>query len=165
MADLMTMTAMGATALGTVMSASGTIAGGQAAQTSANFKAAQLDQNAAGAIASGQRTMFDTQTKARLAGSTATARAGASGVNAGTGSAVADVGQIAKRGSYLAATDLWRGENTATGLENEAAGIRYSGNAAEEGADLSAAGTIAGGAGSMAQMYGRYAYPQPPRSG
>jgi hypothetical protein len=160
--DPMTLMAgtMAATAAGTALSAGGTIAGGKAANTSAQFTAAQLEQNAAGAVASGQRSMFDTQAKTRSAMSTATARAAGGGVNAGVGSPAADVGQIAKRGSYLAAMDLFRGENTATGLENQASGVLYSGQAAEEGADLSAAGTIAGGAGSMMQQYGRFAYPQ-----
>ena len=78
-----------------------------------------------------------------------------SGVNASVGSPASDVGQIARRGSYLSALDLFRGQNTATGLRNQAAGVLYSGSAAQEGADLSAFGTIAGGAGSLAQMFGR----------
>jgi len=159
-ADALMGGALGATGLGSLLSAGGSIAGGNAALTSAKFTAAQLNENAAGAIASAQRTMLDTQQKTRLAASTAIARAGGSGVNAGVGSPVQDVGSIARRGSYLAAMDLWSGRNTATGLENQAAGVLYSGEAAEEGSELSAAGTIAGGAGSMLMMGGRFAYPQ-----
>lgn len=151
---------LAATAAGTAISAGGTIAGGQAANQSAKFTAAQLDANAAGATAAGQRTMLDTQEKTRLAQSSLTARAGASGVNAGVGSPAAVTGEIAKRGSYLAALDLFRGQDTATGIQNQAAGTRYSGNAAEIGANTSAAGTIAAGVGSMASQYGRFAYPQ-----
>jgi hypothetical protein len=151
---------LAATAVGTAVSAGGTIAGGQAANQSAQFTAAQENQNASGAIASSQQQMFDTQNKTRLAQSSAVARAGASGVNAGVGSPAAVTGSIAKRGSYLAAMDLFRGQNTATGLENQAAGTLYSGAAAESGANTAALGTIAGGVGTMASQYGRYAYPQ-----
>lgn len=160
--DPVTMTAisLGSTAVGTIAGAGGALASGNAANQSAQFQAAQLRSNEGGAIASSQAQMFDTQQKTRLAISRATAAAGASGVNPGVGSPAADVGNIAKRGSYLAAMDLWRGQNTATGLENQAKGVEYSGQAALQGADLSALGTIAGGLGSMASTYGRYKYPQ-----
>jgi hypothetical protein len=149
-----------ATGIGAAVSAGGTIAGGQAANQAAQFTAAQENQNATGAVASGQRQMFDTQEKTRLAESSAVARAGASGVNAGVGSPAAVTGSIARRGSYLAAMDLFRGQNTATGLQNQAAGTLYSGAAAESGANTAALGTIAGGVGSMLRTGGSMAYPR-----
>jgi hypothetical protein len=151
---------MAATGVGSLMSAGGTVAGGEAASQSAQFQAAQLRSNAAGEIAAGQRQMLDTQQRTRLAISTATARAAGGGVNAAVGSPAADVSQIGQRGSYLAAMDLFRGENAATGMENQARGVEYSGEAARIGANTSAMGTIAAGAGSMLSTYGRYAYPQ-----
>lgn len=156
------------TAVGGGLQAAGTLAGGSAAaqagqlqQQAANYQAAQLQQNAAQAFASGQRKMLDTQQRTRLALSTARANAAANGTNAGTGSPAAIAGAIAKRGSYNAAMDMFNGESTATGLLNQAKGVQFSGEAAaiggeeaQEASYLSAAGTLAGTAGSMLKTYG-----------
>jgi hypothetical protein len=149
---------MGASALGTIAGAKGQQLAGAAANQSAQFSAAQRLQNAGQSIASSQRTMLDTQQRSRLLQSTAIARAGGSGVNAGVGSPVEDVGAIAKRGSYSAAMDLFRGMSNASGLENQAAGDIFSGQAAVKGSQLSAAGTIAGGVGSFLSQGGRFAF-------
>lgn len=155
----LTAVSLASTAAGTIAGGAGALIGGSAAQQAGQYKAAQLRSNESGAIAGGQRNMFDTQMKTRLAEGSTVARAAASGVNAGVGSPATDVGNIANRGSYLAASDLFRGENEATGLENEARGAIYTGDTQKEAGDLNAFGTIAGGMGSMAQAYGRYAYP------
>jgi hypothetical protein len=104
--------------------------------------------------------MFDTQTKTNLAISSSTARAAASGVDAGVGSPATNVGDIAKRGEYLASMDLWRGKSQATGLLNEAEGATYEGDAAaleakekQDASYLAAAGTLAGGLGSGFSSY------------
>ena len=159
--DPMTMTAvsMGATAVGTIAGAGGALSSGAAANEAAQYKAAQLRSNEAGAIASGQRQMFDTQQRTRMAISSSTARAAAGGVNAGVGSPATNVGQLAQRGSYNAAMDLFRGQNEATGLENEARGDIFTGQMQQQASDINALATIAGGAGSMAQEWGRYQYP------
>ena len=105
--DPVTFGSMAATAVGGALSASGTLAGGsyaaqagQMQETAANYQAAQLDQNASQAIASSQRQMLDTNLKTSLAESTSTANAAANGVNAGTGSAATNVGNLAARGRY-----------------------------------------------------------------
>lgn len=173
--DPMTLTAvsMGATAVGGAASAAGTLAGGSMAaragqmqQQEADYQAAQLNQNATQAIASGQRQMMDTQQRTRLAMSSSTAQAAGSGVNAGVGSPATNVGQLAARGSYQALMDMFNGQSKATGLENEAAGDIYSGQAAEIGGAmqksasyLTAGGTLAGTVGSMAGEYGLAKYP------
>jgi hypothetical protein len=173
--DPLTLTAvsMGATAVGGLVTGAGTIAGGNAAaaagqmqQASANNTALQEDENASQALASGQRKMFDTQQRTRLAISTNTAEAGASGVDAGVGSPATNAGALAKRGSYNAAMDMFNGASTSTGLLNQAAATRYSGTAAAIGGQeaqdasyLTAAGTIASSAGTMAKTYTGYAYP------
>lgn len=174
--DPMTLTAasIGATAIGGLMSAGGTIAGGNAAkaagvmqQRAAYNTAAQLDQNAAQAFASGQRQMLDTRQRTNMAISSARAIAAGSGTNAGVGSPATIQGALAQRGSYNAAMDMFNGASTATGLRNQAAGVRYGGNAAAIGGQeqqqasyLGAAGTIAGAAGGMARSYGLYQYPR-----
>lgn len=174
----LTAASIGATAIGTGVSAMGTLAGGNAAaqagqmqQQATNFQAAQIDSNATQAIAAGQRQAISTTQKTDLTLGTLRANAAGSGVNAGVGSPVDVAGAIAKRGSYNAAMDMFNGESTATGLQNQAAGIRYTGQAEAIGgqeqqtaSELAAAGTIAGGVGSGLKSYGSFAYPQSFRS-
>lgn len=169
----LTVGSMAMTAAAGGISAAGTLAGGSYAaeagrmqRQAANAQADQVEQNASQAIASGQRKMFDTQEKTRLAISTARARGAASGVNIAEGAPAEVQGELAERGSYHALMDMFNGESTASGLMNQAAGIRYSGKVAElEGEQkqsasyLAAAGTLAGSAGSMMSTYGKFAYP------
>lgn len=163
----------GVTVVGGALSASSTLAGGaaakqagQMAQSGANFQADQINQNASQSIASSQRQALDAGQRTRLAISTATARAGASGAAADVGSPVANTGELAQRGSYQALMDMFNGQSKATGLENEAAGIRYTGSIDElEGEEkrsasyLAAGGEFAGSVGSAAGNYGRLTYP------
>lgn len=176
MADPVTM--MGASlamsAISGGISAAGTIAGGSAAatagqmkQVAANNEAQQETWNAAGDLASSQRRMLDTRLKTNLTQSTLIARGAGSGFDASRGSMLTDTGDIAQRGEYQALTDVFNGENAMTGLLNKAAATRYSGavdawagEQAEDASYLSAAGTIAGSAGSMMKTYGSYKYPQ-----
>lgn len=160
---------------GSAMSAAGTLAGGSAAelagrmkQTSDQFQADQLRENAASEIGASQRTMLDTQAKTRALTNSVVARAAGSGINAGVGTPVDLVSGIAKTGTYHAAMDLFNGENKATGMENQAADLEYSGNAAKIGGDmaqsasyLSAAGTLASGVSSGAQTYAKFTYGSP----
>jgi hypothetical protein len=165
--DPISATMAGLSLAGSAMGAAGTLAGGANAKAAAQgqsqealFQAAQSKINAASDVASGQRTMFQSQQKTNLLASTATARAGASGVDAGTGSAVENVGQIAQRGRYAAALDLWNGQNAAAGDLNKAQADQFQstldlidGNAAQQASLYSAAGTIAGGAASAYKIY------------
>lgn len=158
---------------GAAVSAAGTLAGGnyaktagQMAQGGEEFKAEEEEENAAQAFASGQRQAIDTETKTRLAVGAATTRAAASGVDAGVGSPVTDIGEISSRGSYQAALDTFNGASTASGLRNEAMATRYTGELEEyEGEEkqsasrIAALGTLAGGAGSSFAAYGAYNNP------
>lgn len=160
-------------AVGGAINAGSTLAGGNyavqagKAQQAADYRTAeQLTDNAAQAFASGQRKALDTTQTTKLMESTAVARAGASGVNAGVGSPASTVGQIAQRGSYHSLMDMFNGASESTGLLNEAAGQRYQGDLAEiegeqkkKASRLAALGTLAGTAGSMMQTYGGYKYP------
>jgi len=164
---------MALTAAGTAMSASSTIAGGNAAaraglmqQNADNYQAAQLNENAPGEIGAAQRTMLDTQLKTKQLQSTIEANAAGGGVNAAVGSPVAAEKEIAGRGTYQSLMDLFNGQNKATGEENEAQGATYSGVIANEGgqmqqraANLNAMATIAGGGASMMRSAGAYFYP------
>lgn len=162
-----------ATVAGGAIQGMSTLAGGKMAaqagqmqQSEANYQATQIQQNASQALAGAQRQALDTQQRTNLAISTATARAGASGAAPDVGSAVANTGQLAKRGSYQALMDMFNGQSKATGLENEASGIRYTGSIDElEGEEkekasyLAAGGEFAGSIGSAAGQYGKMTYP------
>jgi hypothetical protein len=157
----------GVSAAGAAASAGGTLAGGANAASmgraqagEATFEAAQDRMNAASDIAASQRRMIDTQTKTNLLIGSATARAGASGVNAGVGSAAENVGEIGQKGRYAAALDLWNGQNAAAGDLNKAQAQDYQssldligGQAAQKAATFSALGTLAGGGSSAYKLY------------
>jgi len=160
--------AMALTGVGTGISAANSIAGGdyaaqigRAKQAEANFEADQDVTNAAGEIATAQRQGIDVNQRAGLLRSSAVAQAAANGVNAATGSALANQAQITARGRYQADMDLWSGQNQASGLMNRAAAKRYTGElnalAGEEvrrASRLNALSTIAGGGASLLRMYG-----------
>lgn len=164
---------VGATLAGGALKGVSTLAGGSAAaqggrmqQTAANYEAAQVDANAAQSIASGQRQMLDTEQRTKLAISSATARAGASGAAPDVGSPLEDVGQLAGRGSYQALMDMFNGQSRATGLQNQSQGIRYTGQMENiEGEEkqkasyLAAGGDVLSSIGAAAGTYGRLNFP------
>jgi hypothetical protein len=154
---------MALTAAGTAASAFGTLAGGKASQQSglfaqqaAEFRAQQEQMAAQESRASAQRSAFDKQRETRLLQSKLQARAAASGGGADDPTILGLAGDIAARGEYESFLDLFKGENRARGLEDSAmasrmSGLaaRYEGDARRRAANLSAAGTIIGGLGSM----------------
>lgn len=173
--DPFTLTAgsMAASAAGGGLTAASTLAGGNyaaaagdMAKAAADYKAGQIRSNAAQAFASNQRQALDIRHNTDLTMSASRARAAAGGVNAADGSAVTNEGEIAERGEYQALMKMFNGESEKTGLLNEAQGVEYSGEMArmegqakQNASYLSAAGTIAGSAGSMMKTYSNYAYP------
>jgi hypothetical protein len=160
--------AMALTGAGTGISAVNTLFGGdyaaqigRAKQAEANFEADQDVSNAAGEIATAQRQSLDVNQKSDLLRSSAVAHAAAGGVDAGSGSALTDQAQIAARGRYQADMDLWSGQNQSTGLLNQAAAKRFTGeldaiggDEAKRASELNAMSTIAGGGASFLRMYG-----------
>jgi hypothetical protein len=167
--DPLSTTAGALTGLGTGFSALNTLMGGafaattgKAKQAEANFEAEQDVANSAGAIAAAQRRGLDASQKADRLRSSAVAHAAAGGVDAGAGSALTNQAQIAARGRYQADMDLWNGQNQATGLLNQAAAKRFTGDLDVLGGDeaagaagLGALATIAGGGASLMRMYGK----------
>lgn len=154
--------------IGSALSATNTIAGGDYAleagemkQSLADFQAQQDVENSAGEIASAQRQALNVNNQANLQRSSAVANAAAGGVEAGTGSALTNQAQIMSRGNYQAGLDLWQGQSRATQLLNQAAGKQYSGymdllggEEAQRSSYLNAASTIAGGGTSLLHLYG-----------
>ncbi len=160
MADPFTIS-MGLTAVAGAIGAGATIAGGNAAKQASQYTATQLRQNASTEIGAAQRSAIDDKLKASMIASEVTARAAASGVNAGFGSPVTDVGEIKQRGEYNSLMDLWRGQNAATGDINKAKAAEFEGEAAQDASYLNAAATIAGAGASMYKTYGISQYQNP----
>ncbi len=154
---------LGLTAAGSAVSAAGTIAGGRAAQQSAlaqqqalEFRARQEEAAAQEARAAAGRAAQDKRRESVLAQSKLQARAAASGGGADDPTIVNLAGDIAGAGEYGALMEMYKGESRARSLEDQAAGDRYSsgvalaeGNTKRKLANLSAIGTIIGGANSM----------------
>lgn len=155
---------------GGLISAAGTLAGGnnaaQMGQMQAQekeYEAAQDRENSAADMAQGQRAGFEAGRKADMIKSTAIATAAANGVTTTTGSAVTNQAQIATRGKYAAAMDLWNGQNAATADLNKAAAAHYTGlmdiaggEMAKEGSEYSAAGTLMSAGGSAFKAYSSF---------
>ena len=160
---------LGLMAVGTAMSAAGTVAGGNAAaaagqsqQNALNYKATQENQQAMTERASAQRAAFDKQRETGLLESKLQAGAAAGGGGASDPTIVSLGGQIAGRGEYESLLDMFKGENTARGYENQATADIASGQAAaaegsakQSASYLSAAGTVIGSAGSMYRAYNK----------
>jgi hypothetical protein len=147
------------TAAGTGLSAASTIAGGNATKSAMDFQARQARANEGSVIGASQRRMLDKQFQTKMLMSTSEARAAAGGVNASVGSPAANESAIASRGTFQSLMDLWEGQNKAVGLENQAAGMEFTGDAEKRASRVSALGTIAKGVGGMLSSYGSFAYP------
>lgn len=136
-------------AIGTAVSAAGTIAAGQNAQAMGNFQQQEYAQQAESDVATGQRKMLDQNRRTQLVQSTLQARAAGAGLNPAVGSTNVDSQQIAGRGTYNALMDLSQSQNAAAGLTNMGSGARYGGDLAAAYAPYGAIGSIASGASSM----------------
>lgn len=164
----MMVVAGGAQLAGSAVSAMGTIAGGNAAkaaglagQQAQEFKAKQEEQAAQESRAVSQRAALDKRRQGDLALSTLQARAAASGGGAADPGVLTLAGDIAGRGEYEALFDMYKGENRARGLIDQAAGsrltgeaLRAEGEAKKRASRFSALGTIIGGVGSAASQFG-----------
>lgn len=140
--------------VGTVVSAVGTIAGGMAAKDMAEHQAAQMEREANTARAIGSREAMDKRKEQRFLLSKLQARAAASGGAADDPTVVDLAGDVAQRGEYEALVAMYRGENRARGMEDQAALTRVKGQADMTGGILKGVGTLAGAAPSMRKILG-----------
>lgn len=155
LSTIATVASVAATAASTIIGFSGAQAEGKAAQQAANYKAAQQEQQAQESRAASQRSALESRHKAELSQSTLQARAAASGAGA-TDESVLGLGeQIAARGEYESLLDMYKGENQARGFEDAAKATIINGQAAKQGAQYKAMGTLASGFGSMADKFGK----------
>lgn len=136
-------------AVGTALTAGGTIMAGNAADAAGHYKA-QVERGQAGvARASGQRQMFEQQRETNLTLSKLQATAASSGGSASDPTILKLGGDIAARGQYAGLIDLFNGENKARGLEDQATADIFEGKTKRDASYVTAAGTILKGAGSM----------------
>jgi hypothetical protein len=129
------------TLLGGKMAAEGALQAGQAERDSLYYKAAGLRQNAQSERVGGQSDMFNVQRKTNDLQSTLRARAAASG-GATDPTVLALSDQIETQGTLDALTEMWKGEDRARGLVDQARGAEMSGDAALTGSQLRARGIV-----------------------
>jgi len=153
----------------TALAAGGTLMGGAAAadagargQQAQEFKAQQEEMAAQESRAGAQRAAMESRRKGTFLQSTLQARAAASGGGADDPTVLNLGGDIAARSEYDALFDMYKGENRARGLEDQAMASRLTGDALKAEGEakrtasyLSADGTIIGGAGSAYRTYNR----------
>lgn len=104
---------------------------GQAAKALAEYNARQLKYKAGQERAVSQRRAIEERRQARLAGSRARAVAAASGAGATDPTVMDILAALRGEGEYNAQSALYEGEETARGLEAQAAGALAEGQYAE----------------------------------
>lgn len=127
------------TLLGGKIAAQGALDAGAAERTAAYYKAAGLRQSAQAERAGAQVDTFNVLRKRDDLQSTLQARAAASGGGADP-TVVALADQIETQGTLSALTEMWKGEDRARGLNDQARGAEMTGDAAYEAAGLRAKG-------------------------
>lgn len=167
--DPITATAMALSVGGSAVQAAGTIMGGNAAadagnrgQQAQNFKAQQEDMAAVESRAIAQRSALEKKRETGLVLSKLQANAAASGGGADDSTVLGLASGIAGRGEYESLLEMYKGENRARGLEDQAIASRMTGEALKAEGEakkkasyFSAAGTLIGGAGSAFKTYNK----------
>jgi hypothetical protein len=128
------------TLLGSSIAAQGALDAGNAERTAAYYKAAGLRQNAQAERAGSQVDTFNLLKKRDDLQSTLQARAAASGGGATDPTVLALSDQVEKQGTLSALTEMWKGEDRARGLVDQARGAEMTGDASYDAAGLRARG-------------------------
>jgi hypothetical protein len=144
-----------ATAVGTYVSARGTIAAGKQAQAAADYEAAQLDIRAKEERAAARFEAEEKKRTKELALSELTSKSAASGFTATDPSTLALADEIYKYGTLQEQMAMYGGESRGTGAEAQAEGRLFEGRAARSASKTSALATILGGISTMAGRYGQ----------
>ena len=152
----------------------------QAENLAAEFEAKQIEGQALEEKAQGQQDMLELRRRKNLALSSLQARAAGSGFTATDPTALALAGDITEYGTLQEQMALYGGTSREAGLRSsaaarrfnaasgisaaglEAGALRQAGRAARTGSYLSAAGTIAGAASTMAAKYAKRPAPSGP---
>lgn len=142
------------TVVSTALSVVGQISQANQAKKSADFEAAQLQEQASEATAASSRRAASDIRMGGLAQSRAQAVAAASGGSATDPTAVNIEQNISGQSEYNALTDLWSGSAEAAGLKTRANAVTASGENAQQAGYFGAFTTALSGAGSMFAKYG-----------
>lgn len=132
-------------AVGTAVSAIGTIGAGIAKNKAAKFEAAQMDRQAKVERATASAAAAEEHRQKRIALS----RAQLVGAASGGGRAFDLEGDIEQEGQYRALTALFEGDERAAGRRMQASARRYEGKAAKRAGFISGFGSFARGASGM----------------
>jgi len=152
--------------VGSVVSAVGTIAAGQASRRDAEFQAKQLDIQAKAEFAAGQREAEEIERNKKLVLSRQQALAAASGMGADDPTIVTIAAETAGYGKYQELSALAAGEMRQRQAQYAAASARATGRADAAGAWFSGAGTIIGGfANAFQERYGNGGWRRPAAMG
>lgn len=151
MADPFTATIM---AVGTAVSAAGTIASGQAADRAAKLEARQYEIQAQEEKAAAGLEAYQYEQQTQRAISRTQAVAAASGFTASDAGTLDLIGDIARYGTWQAGIARYGGESRSLGLRGAAQAARERGAAARTASYFDAASTIIGGASSYYSKYG-----------
>ncbi len=140
-------------AAGSLLSAGGSIIGANSEAKELRSQAAQLDAQAGLERASSQRAAIDEKRQARLLASRGLAVAAASGGGADDPSVVNALAGIEGEGEYRALTALYNGDQTASGMEADAAAKRRGAKSVKTAGWMKAGGSILSAGSSIADRY------------
>lgn len=140
--------------IGTAVSAFGTIAGAKAQSNALEYQAEAARRKGVQEVAVAQRKSLETKRKEEFAQSSLQAKASASGAGASDNTVVDLAGGLAKRGSYLSGLDLWQGKSNQWDFDVRAGALDAQADATRTAGNMSAFGTILGGASSFARSFG-----------
>lgn len=145
---------IGLAVAGTALSAGGSIIGANSEAKELRREAAQLEAGAGRERASSHRAAMEEKRQARLAASRGLALAAASGGGADDPTVVNLLAGIEGEGEYRALSALYEGDQTALGMEAEAAARRRGAKSTKKAGLVKAAGTILSSGASMYDRYG-----------
>lgn len=145
---------LGLTLAGAALSGGGHILGSNSEAKELRSQATQLEANAGLERASSQRAASDERRQARLAASRGLAVAAASGGGVDDPTVVNTLARLEGEGEYRALTALYNGEETARGMEQQAAANRRGAKATKKAGYLNAAGSILSAGSSLYSRYG-----------
>lgn len=142
------------TVAGAALSAGGTLIGANAEAKELRREAAQLEAQAGLERASSHRQAIDERRQARLAVSRGVAVAAASGASADDPTVVNTLAKIEGEGEYRALTALYSGEESARGMEAEAAARRRGAKSTKRAALVGAAGSVLSAGSTLYDRFG-----------
>lgn len=146
----LTMLAAAAGAGGGLLGAVSSLQQGKAAKESADFQAAQLEQQAGQDLAVAQRAAAEERRKADIVSSNLRAAVGAGGGNLDDPTVSKLDADIAGQGELNALTALYTGKESSISKKTQAEAARVSGRAANKAGKIGAISGLLGATGSVA---------------